>query len=416
MTILLTLVNLLVIAFLAHKEWRRSPDSDTAVFWSALSLRLAAGLTIGLLYQFYYHNTGDTFVFFNEATRLASLFYEHPAAYFNFLLTGEGPVTITGEPRTAFFVSILSVVNLATANNYWLSSLWFSLFSFWCSYRLVLKLDLVLPRSKVASRVALLFVPSVVLWSSGIVKESLAFGAIAILALHFLSIARKQRPTWLSLLSIVVYSYLLLSLKYYWGAVLIPSMVSALVIHWTIERKTTNPWLLAGSWLLVFCVLSILVSFTHPNFYMDRFLTVIVGNHNEFIRISRPDNLIEYYNLSPEWSSIIVNSPWALWSGLFRPMVFEASSVTGFVAALENLLLIILVVWKLKSLRMPLAENRVIAFTAMMYVIVLCVFLALSTPNLGTLSRYRVGFLSFFVLMILVDHPVLRFKSSSIKS
>jgi len=271
-----------------------------------------------------------------------------------------------------------------------------------------MKLDFVIPWSRAASRIGLLFFPSVVFWSSGIVKETLAFGAVAMLVFYFLSLMRDQGMTWRSLIGIIFFSWLLLNLKYYWAAVLIPSMITGLIIHWAVEKTTANALILATSWLAVFFLLSIAATFTHPNFYMDRFLGVIVDNHDAFKNLSRPDNLITYYNLSPSWASIIINSPLALISGLFRPSLLEASSPTAIIAGVENLLLLVLVLFKLRSMRMPIAENRLIAFTTLIYIIVLCVFSALSTPNLGTLSRYRIGFLPFFVVLILVNHPILK--------
>lgn len=414
MTELFTIVNLTAISLLAWREWKRLAASDTLTYWTALALRLAGGLAIGILYKYYYDGVpGDTFVFFNDASRLADLFYSHPAAYFDFLLSGDSPVGIaTTEPRSVFFVAILSFINLATGNNYWVSSLWFSFFAFSCSYRLVIKLDSVFPALRLASRIALLFIPSVVVWSSGIIKESLAFAAVAILAVHFLSLMRWQKPTWLDYLAVAFYTYLLLSLKYYWGAVLIPSMVTSLIVHWTFARKQRNRWAAAGVWIVVFLLVSVIASFTHPNFYMERFLVVIVENHDVFVRISRPENIIGFYNLSADWLSILVNSAWALLSGLFRPVIFEATSMTGFVAGAENLFFLVLVFWKLKFIRPPQDKDTLIVLTAIVYVVVLCIFLALSTPNFGTLSRYRVGFLPFFVLLVLGNHPAFRlFKS-----
>lgn len=427
MTILFTLINLTAIAFLARWEWRRTAISDTPTYWTALALRLIGGISIGILYKYYYDLSGDTFVFFNDAVQLADYFYTDPPGYLKFLVTGETPIDIvTTEPRSVFYVTILSVVNLITGNNYWLSSLWFSFFSFWCSYRLVIKLDSVFPAAGMASRISLLFIPSVVFWSSGIIKESLAFGAIAILFVHFLSMMRSKRLKLRAFMALGFYTYLLLSLKYYWGAVLIPSMVTSLIVYWIFARRKQNALAMTGTWILVFGLLSLIASFTHPNFYMERFLAVIVENHDIFVRISRPDNLIEYYDLSANWGSILINSPWALFSGLFRPMVLEARSMIGVAAAVENLFFLVLVFWKLKHILtagrqdpMSLEEkptdvgrSRLIVMAVIVYIVVLCVFLALSTPNFGTLSRYRVGLLPFFALLILFNHPVLRSISS----
>jgi hypothetical protein len=387
MTIVTLFVNLLMIAFIASLVWRKLATSDSLVYWSAAVVRLAAGVCVGLLYKYYYDDGGDTFRLFNSAIELTASGYE----------------PVLTESRSLFFVYIISIVNAITSNNYWVTSLWFSLFSFLCSYRLVSKLDEIFPSFRIASRVSLLFIPSVVFWTSGIMKESIAFSALAVLVVPFLSLMQGKRLKLLDWLSAAFFLLLLLNLKYYWAAVLIPCMISALVVRWAVERRFDNKWIIIGSWLLTFLLLCIGVSFTHPNFRFENFLFVIVDNYNSY-----PEHDIVYYNLSADWTSIFVNSPWALYSGLFRPMIFEPLSSTGYLAAFENLLLLVLVVWKLRSVRMPIFANRIVVLTAIVYVVVLCVFLALSTPNLGTLSRYRVGFLSFFVLLILADHPVFK--------
>jgi hypothetical protein len=45
------------------------------------------------------------------------------------------------------------------------------------------------------------------------------------------------------------------------------------------------------------------------------------------------------------------------------------------------------------------------------YSVLLCIFLALSTPNFGTLIRYRVGFLPFLLVLICRQSFLVRFLS-----
>jgi hypothetical protein len=384
MTVVGILVNLLMIAFVASLAWRKLATSDSVIFWSAAVLRLVAGISLGLLYKYYYDGAGDTFTLFSYALEFDVV----------------DDALLMYEPRSFFFVYIITLVNIITANNYWITSLWFSIFSFICSYRLVSKLDEVFPSLTTASRVALLFVPSVVFWNSGIIKESLAFGSVAILALYFLAFMRDEKITWRSVVEIILSLIVLLNLKYYWAGVLLPSMITALII-----KKIGLKKFVVGWYLLVFVLLCVVVSFTHPNFNLDRFLSVIVENHNIYV----DGDLIRYYDLTPTWISVLINSPLALFSGLFRPMIFEVSSVPGILAGLENLVILALFIWRIRSIRLPSHENRLIVFAVLTYAVVLCIFLALSTPNLGTLSRYRVGFLPFFVLLILANHPILNF-------
>jgi hypothetical protein len=145
----------------------------------------------------------------------------------------------------------------------------------------------------------------------------------------------------------------------------------------------------------------------HPNFYPERFLKVIVDNYQQFTFVSAPGDFIEYPLLEPEVKSILSHSPKALLSGLFRPFVWEVHTSFQLLVAVENLVLILLFITSLTKLKDSLrTEQRLLLFSTAVYIILLCIFLALSTPNYGTLSRYKTGFLSFFFLLIACNNPV----------
>jgi hypothetical protein len=166
------------------------------------------------------------------------------------------------------------------------------------------------------------------------------------------------------------------------------------------------------TWFGFFGVLLILVSFLHPNFSFSYLPEVIVANSIEYIRLSRPDNLIHFNNLKPDFISIIANSPKALFSGVFRPFLWEGNSVLKFLSATENLILLVLVVSQLIRLKGTKVERgQLITFAVIVYSVLLCVFLALSSPNLGTLARYRIGFLPFLVFVLVYQNPLINYIS-----
>jgi hypothetical protein len=155
----------------------------------------------------------------------------------------------------------------------------------------------------------------------------------------------------------------------------------------------------------------------HPNFYLDQFQEVIISNYNEFDALSDTKNLIHYYQWDGSVTSMLINSPWALLSGLFRPMIGEGQGFLGFAASLENFLLLILFVTSFLNLKkMFTSSHQIILLAVVSYCVVLCVFLALSTPNFGTLSRYRVGLLPFFVFLVAYRNPLVDWTFKRIKA
>jgi len=160
-------------------------------------------------------------------------------------------------------------------------------------------------------------------------------------------------------------------------------------------------------WFLIFTIPILLVSLLHPNFYYERFMEVVVSSYYEFQAISSPDDLIHYDALDATVLSMLKNSPWALFSGLFRPFITEMSTALQSFIALENLILLTFTASALTRVKKLVnSQHRVLLFAIVMYSILLCIFLALSTPNFGTLSRYRVGFLPYFVFLLTIENPL----------
>jgi hypothetical protein len=97
-----------------------------------------------------------------------------------------------------------------------------------------------------------------------------------------------------------------------------------------------------------------------------------------------------------------------LFSGLFRPFIAEARTALQLLIALENLVLMVLTAGALTQVkRLASSKHRLLLLAILIYTILMCIFLALSTPNFGTLSRYRVGFLPYFVFLLTIENPLI---------
>jgi hypothetical protein len=119
-------------------------------------------------------------------------------------------------------------------------------------------------------------------------------------------------------------------------------------------------------------------------------------------------DVIHYQNLEPTVTSLLVNAPWALFSGLFRPFPWEAKTVFQLLVSVENGLLLILLIVSVKSIARCKTIDCLIIWSAAVYIVLLCTFLALSAPNFGTLSRYRVCFLPFLFFLVSCDNKAIR--------
>ena len=411
MNLAVAILNVAFIAIITYRVWLKDQSPIKPVFWIAFVFRLFAGIALGLVYTYYYA-TGDTFQYFYDGVRLADLARHDLSSYLAFLWSGDDSFPVWSEltyrqPRAIFLSKIASVFCLMSADNYWIISLYFSTISFFGAWVITKKILMLFPNSQVEVTIAFLFFPSVVFWSAGLIKESLAMAALFFLSFIFLKTWFRQRVVLLEWLLCFFSLWCLWNLKYYYLAVFLPLAATALMSRWLIERLRVRKLIFKLLlWSFIFVLPLALVSILHPNFYPERFMDVVVSSYYEYHSISAVEDVIHFHSLKATPLAITKNIPLAILSGLYRPSLFEAQTTFQFFIALENVFILILTIGALARLKKIIhGKHRLLVFTLLVYIIVLCVFLTLSTPNFGTLSRYRIGFLPFFVLLLLSENP-----------
>lgn len=379
-------------------------------FWPALIFKLGCGLGLGLLYTYYY-TAGDTFNYFADGSALARLARSDFGAYLRFMFVEEeryrffDALTLR-EPRAIFLSLFTSVLVLVTDGRYWLTSIYFSFLSFAGAWYLVTSVSRVMPRMLPAAVLAFLLFPSVVFWTSGLIKESIAVGSLYFLTGLFLRWWYGKTPGPFPILAGILAAWMLWNLKYYFAAIFFPVALAGILYRLFLRNRAIPPLWQVMMWILLFITPLALVSFLHPNFHPGRFFIVIVTNYQAYASISSPAEMIHYDNLEPRFLSIVRHAPWALFSGLFRPFPWEGHHLLQVVAGVENLVIFGLAVSSTVSVRDILkSDYRLLILGALAYVLLLCVFITLSTPNFGTLSRYRTGYLPYFLFLVSCHPP-----------
>lgn len=421
MTTFFAVINVLVLSFMAFVIWKKDDSSVRSFFWPALTLKLAAGICVGLVYTLYY-DSGDTISYFQNGILLADLARDNILSYAKFLWSGNATTAIVAplaelQPRALFMVKIVSIVNLISHDNYWISSLYLSFVCFLAAWMLVKEIITINATIRNVALVGFLFFPSVVFWSSGLLKESLAMASLFFLAYGVLRRwKRKPLSPWQWML-IPVALWLLWRLKYYYLAVFFPVGFAFLLTDLVLAgRPGVRSYVYLLIWSSAFIVPLLILSHVTPNFYPSRFLEVVHTSYKEFHAASSVDDLIFYESFQPTIVSVLEHAPKALFSGLFRKLPWEVSTFPQLLSSLENIILLLLSLAAVTGMpRLFRSGHKLLLFSLALYCISLCLFLSLSTPNFGTLSRYRIGFLPFFFLLIGIENPLLRWVTSKIQ-
>jgi len=393
-------LGILILLFLVWLHYRSVEEPFLKPFYiPTLVLKLISGVGVGLLYTYYYSG-GDTWNYFNQAKLFAEVGFSSFSNFLDLFFRSnytliEGFVYVN-QPRAALMVKLVAIINLLSNCNYWISSLYFSFFSFIGIYKFATWVAAKFEFGKVAA--LFLFVwPSFVFWSSGVLKEALAVGLIFWIIPTFFEV--QQTKSVKKIVTVLLGLCFLFLIKYYFAVVLIVTLLLysvSLVIK--LEKKSPLQQIL--TWFLMGIIGFGLGGLLHPNLRLENIVGVIIENSAAFSSISSPQSLIAFAEAEQDWVWVLINSPKALIAGLFFPIV-SGRSLMILLASIENCILIILMVRGMFLLKLStIRKNLMLIIASMSYIAILAVFLSLSTPNLGTLSRYKVSFMPIVLVLV----------------
>jgi hypothetical protein len=157
-----------------------------------------------------------------------------------------------------------------------------------------------------------------------------------------------------------------------------------------------------------FILLSVFAITIHPSFNLSYLINSIYENYTATLIASGKIDF-EFPDLKPDPLNIFLHMPQALFIGLFRPFIWESAKNITLLFALENLVILLLFTTQLFHLFLKKQPIKLIVFVVIFYIFIMAAFMTLISPNWGTLSRYRVCFLPFLVLLLTIGNPLFNF-------
>lgn len=413
MTTILLFVDFFGLAALAWWVYRRQPVTLQKFYWPALVLKLTAGFGVGILY-FYHYGYGDTIKFWQDSVIVSRSLWLNPIETLDILWNEDsiqdGPLPGLSYriDRSFFFVKILGIVAFFFGNNYWMMASALSFISFLAAWFLIRRIVECFPDATIPSVIAFLFFPTVVFWSAGVIKESVGLAALYVVAARCLRWVYQHKARFVDVPAIVLAVWVGWSLKYYWIVIFVAAAIPFVIVSLCAQKVNMIHRYRLPIWLALTLVMILASMNAHPNFDPGRLFLVIDENNEALMRLSTEENAVRY-NLTPDFRSLMMNSPKALVTGLFRPFLWETFNTLSFFSALANTFVLIASILALPSLKkLFTSEDNLLAISIFFYVTLLAIFLALSTPNFGTLDRLKIGYTPFFLCLVLYHNPLVK--------
>ena len=423
----LNVVLLAVLLPWLRCEWRTAPRPLQRILLPALGLRLLVG---GLSSR---HLINDALIMSGLGKALTRLLWADPGSAVRHLLGDtfqlEGwDVVHHGQStnllitsNSFFFSKLLMFLNLASGSTDWLNGLYLSLFAFvgsWLLARMLARLFPTIPAG--AGAIALLLWPSVVGFASGITKEALLLGsatwlvALVLQKLYAEPAGSVSQPTprWRGLagwLGIVLLAVLHVKSRYFFAFPLL-GVLAGLAFIRVLQKLglARRRWVQVALLLGVLAVGGWLGTQLSPVLTLNRFTAELMKIYSRHLEYSAGKPHFEYPDLRPTGESALRHVPIAIWNTLSRPWLGESWAPAYIIGALENLALLSLLAlagWaalRRRAGHLPFALVLALA----LHCLLLAVLIGLSTPNLGSLHRYRSGLMPFLVLLLLQNDYV----------
>ncbi len=258
-----------------------------------------------------------------------------------------------------------------------------------------------LPGRERALMISIFLLPSVLLWTSGVIKESLLFFGLGIM-LHQVFRLMDGRISMIGILVLAASLVLNFYLKFY----VLMSLLPALLLYAITRRR--KPWSIPIWALLVYAggiLLALNIHMIRPGFDV---LGLLALKQRDFIGLAQGTHAGSFVmppRLDPDLLSFIMHAPYALYITLLGPMIHFQGAL-GSISAMENVLVVSAMVIMLLYSRPWAQVDRPLVISLFAYILLLALVIGWTTPVIGAIVRYRTPLLPFLLIMalLLFDH------------
>ena len=284
--------------------------------------------------------------------------------------------------------------------------------SYSCLFALYLSFTKHLPRFHKGVAAATIFFPTIAIYGSGILKDTICMSSVALLFFASDNILTKQGNKWQYVVYVILSIFLLLQVKPY---ILIAFIVPyVLFFIFKIAGKIKNP-IIKSCYLvfvLVLCAVLIFLSGTYINetlgeYALDSINENINNLQNSYGNMGEnAGSNFEIGEFDPSFWGILKNFPLGIITTLYRPFLWEANNLLMIFSSLESSFLFLFSIYGV----VKIGPQKAIQYCLGNSLVFLCIFFSvffagmvgLSALNFGALARYRIPAIPFYLTGILL--------------
>lgn len=428
----LLLIAIYVVAYLVRPHV--SDEVTRRYFFPALTVRILGALAVGMVYQFYYGG-GDTFAYHTHGSRhIWEAFKDSPIKGIELLLSNGTPMEDTyqyaskiwyfRDAQSFFVIRVATIFDLLTFSSYSATALLFAVTAFLGAWLLFRAFYQLYPDFHRWIALSCLFVPTVFFWGAGIFKDTLTLSALGIAIFYIFKMVAHHKISWRYLIIVLLAFWVIYSIKIYILLSFLPAVIIWVFNKYLFKvRSQMMRFLLIPFVSVVVVVLGYLaiqkVAEDDPRYNLNKIAeTAKVTAYD--IRYWTGKDAGSGYSLGEldgSFGSMLRLAPQAINVSLFRPYLWEVRNPLMLLSALEGMTMLFLtlyVLWKSGVGFFKKAMQPEILF-CLIFSLIFAFAVGISTYNFGTLSRYKIPMMPFYLLGIgLVYHSLNKEKNTGL--
>ncbi len=421
--LLLPIVIFFIYYFAQAKKNRKiNTNPEFAYYLPGLTAKVFGGLAFALIYALYYGG-GDTIGYFHDAICWNKLLFSNPKGFWNVFWEGttEGNYWLftheTGYPIYWRDVPTRHVVRFAFLaaffgfRSFLIATVIFALISFegiWRLYRVFISefKDIARPLA-----IAIIFLPSLIFWGSGILKDTITLSAVGYFIHAYFWLFIKRKNLFSNTVAIVLSSAVILMIKPYIFVALAPGSIIWVIDHYSSKirgsfiRYLATPIFLGVSGVAGYIML-LMMSSQLGDYSVDRILDKAVVTQSDLKQDYYGGNAFDIGDLEPTVGSLVSHSHLAINAALFRPYLWESQNLVMFISGIENffiLVLTLIVLYRARGYKIfkYIVRNHLLKFS-LIFSLFFAFSVGISTSNFGSMVRYRIPLLPFYVSSLFI--------------
>lgn len=391
-------------------------DATTrSYFIPALSFKIVGAIALGLIYQFYY-NGGDTFNYHTHGSRhIWEAFMDSPTVGMKLLFAeaeyGPGYWTYAEkiwyyrDQHSYFVIRVAAILDLFTFSTYSATAVLFAVIAFIGAWMMFVTFYRRHPQAHRLLALSCLFIPSVIFWGSGILKDTLTLAFVGVATYCVCKVFMERKFNIFLILLMVLSFFIVYSIKKY---ILMSFLAGLFVwigaayffkIRIMMLRIVLIPFVVIGGGALAYTSIN-KVTENDPKYSLQNIAqTAMVTAYD--IRYWTGRDAGSGYTLGEldgSLGSMLKLAPSAINVSLFRPYLWEANSPLMLLSAAESIATLWFTLYLLFRIRKHIIRylSTDVIF-CLVFALIFAFGVGVSTYNFGTLARYKIPLLPYYL-------------------